>query len=188
MDPKPESKKSQYTPQKLGGEACTVNLYDPTTIADTTIAYIRDGNMGNAITAMTSDGPAPVNDDTVSQVKDLLIPTKPKPVWTDTRAEFGPRAAQLEEERVSGLIRTTPKRSGADVYGWTYEHLQTLIGDKEAIKTLSGTLNHILGNRISSETARDLNTARVTPLLKGSKGKIRPLTVGATLKDLRCQR
>ena len=95
----------------MGGEACTVKLDDPTTIADTTIAYIRDGNMGKAITAMTSYGLAPVNDDTASQVKDLLIPTKPKPVWTDTRAEFGPRAAQLEEERVSGLIRTTAQKA-----------------------------------------------------------------------------
>jgi hypothetical protein len=109
--------------------------------------------MGNAITAMTSYGLAPVNEDTVTQVKELLIPTEPKPVWTDTRAEHGPRPAQLEEDRVSGLIRTTPKKSGADVYGWTYEHLQTLIGDKDAIKTLTGTPNHILGNRITSETA-----------------------------------
>jgi hypothetical protein len=70
----------------------------------------------------------------------------------------------------------------ADIYGWTYEHLQTLIGDKEAIKTLTRTLNHILGNRITSETAKDLNTIRVAPLLKGTKGKIRPITVGATLK------
>jgi hypothetical protein len=63
---------------------------DPTTIADTTIAYIRDGNLGKAITAMTSYGLAPVNGDTVAQVKDLLIPRKPNPVWTDTRAEYGP--------------------------------------------------------------------------------------------------
>jgi hypothetical protein len=103
-------------------------------------------------------------------------------VWTDTRAEFGPRPTQLEEDKVSALIRTTPKKSGADVYGWTYEHLQTLIGDKDAIKTLTGTLNHILGSRITSETAKDLNTVRVTPLLKGTRGNIRPITVGTTLK------
>ena len=56
------------------------------------------------------------------------------------------------------------------------------MGDKEAIKALTETLNHILGNRITRETARDLNTVRVTPLLKGTKGKIRPITVGNTLK------
>ena len=111
----------------------------------------------------------------------MCIRDRPKPVWTDTRAEFGPRPTQLEEDKVSALIRTTPKKSGADVYGWTYEHLQTLIGDKDAIKTLTGTLHHILGNRIASEAAKDLNTVRVTPLLKGTKGKIRPITVGATL-------
>ena len=99
---------------------------------------------------MTSYGLAPVNDDTVTQFKDLLIPTKPRPVWTDTRAEFGPRAAQLDEEKVAGILRTTPKRAGADVYGWTYEHLQTLIGDKEAIKALTGTLNHILGAALTA--------------------------------------
>ena len=47
-DPKKESKKSQVKQQKLGDEACTVKLDDPTTIADTTIAYIRDGNMGGS--------------------------------------------------------------------------------------------------------------------------------------------
>ena len=101
--------------------------------------------MGKASTAMTSYGLAPVNDDTVDQAKELFIPTKPKPVWTDTRAEFGPRPAQLEEGKVSALIRATPKKSGADVYGWTYEHLQTLIGDKDTIKTLTRTLSHIMG-------------------------------------------
>ena len=108
-DPTKENKKSQAKQQKLGGEACTVKMDDPTTIVDTTNAYIVNGNMGKAITAMTGYGLALVNDDTVTQVKDLLIPTKPKPVWTDARAEFGPRAAQLEEERVAGLIRTPPK-------------------------------------------------------------------------------
>ena len=132
--PKKEGRKHQSKQQKLGGEACTVKLDDPAKMADTTIAYIRDGSMGKAITAMTSYGLAPANDDTVAQVKELLIPTKPKPVCTDTRAELGPRPAQLEEDKVSTLIRTTPKKAGADVYGWTYEHLQTLIGDEDAIK------------------------------------------------------
>ena len=108
-DPTKEGKKQNPKQQKLGGEACTVKLEDPAKMADATIAYIRDGTMGKAITAMTSYGLAPVNDDTVAQVKELLIPTKPKPVWMDTRAEFGPRPAQLEEDRVSALIRTTPK-------------------------------------------------------------------------------
>ena len=26
----------------------------------------------------------------------------------------------------------TPKRSGADAYGWTYEHLQVVVGDQDA--------------------------------------------------------
>jgi hypothetical protein len=42
---------------------------------------------------------APINDDTVFKVNDLLIPTKPRPVWTDTRAELGPRASQLGDEK-----------------------------------------------------------------------------------------
>ena len=68
--------------------------------------------MGKAINAMTSYGLAPVNDDTVKQVTELLIPAKPKPVWTDTRAEFGPRPAQLRGRRLWMDIRAPPNPDG----------------------------------------------------------------------------
>jgi hypothetical protein len=38
------------------------------------------------------------------------------------------------------------------------------------------------GGRLHLETMKDLNTVRVTPLRKGTKGKIRPITIGATIR------
>ena len=45
-------------------------------------------------------------------------------------------------------------------------------------------LNHVLGGRILHDTLEEMNLVKVTPLLKGSKGKVRPITVGTTLKRI----
>ena len=55
--------------------------------ADAIIAYIRDGTIGKAVTAMTSHGVAPVDEDALKQLKELLIPCPPKPTWADTRGD-----------------------------------------------------------------------------------------------------
>ena len=68
------------------------------------------------------------------------------------------------------LFRATSSRSGADAYGWTYEHLQALIGDEAATDAMCTFLNHMLGGRLADETLKDMSVVKVTPLLKGSKG------------------
>ena len=45
-------------------------------------------------------------------------------------------------------------------------------------------LNHVLGGRTLADTLEDMSLVKVTPLLKGSKGKVRPITVGTTLKRI----
>ena len=62
-----------------------MNDGSPTRAADTIIAYIRDGNIGTAVIAITSHGVAPVIDDTIKQVSELLIPCPLKPTWAGTR-------------------------------------------------------------------------------------------------------
>ena len=95
-----------------------------------------------------SHGVAPVNEDTLKQVTELLIPMEPRPTWTDTRANPTSRArvpAQLDPNKLGAIFRTTPKRTAADIYGWTYEHLQILIGEKEATEAMGRFLSHVLG-------------------------------------------
>ena len=79
------------------------------------------------------------------------------------------------------IFRAAPERSGADAYGWTHEHLQALIGDEAATDAMCTVLSHMLGGRLADETLEDMSLVKVTPLLKGSKGKVRPITVGSTL-------
>ena len=79
-------------------------------------------------------------------------------------------------------MRATPKRTAADIYGWNYEHLQILIGEKEATAAIGRFLNRLLGGRLLHDTLEDMSIVKVTPLLNGSKGKVRPITVGTTLK------
>ena len=132
-----------------------------------------------------SHGVAPVNEDTIRQVKELLNPLPPRPMWTDTRPTPTSRAripAQIDITKLGGPLKATPRRTAADIYGWNYEHLQTLIGGKEATEAMGRFLNHILGGRLIQETQEDMTMVKVTPLLKGTTGKVRPITVGATLK------
>ena len=125
-----------------------------------------------------------MNDDAIRQVRELLTPCPPKAIWTDTRANPTSSArtpAQLDPSRMGKTFRATPRRSGADAYGWTYEHLQALIGDEVATDAMCTFLNHTLGGRISEETIKDMKMVKATPLLKESEGKVRPTTVGSTL-------
>jgi hypothetical protein len=59
--------------------------------------------------------------------------------------------------------RSTPKKSAADAYGWTYERIQALLGDAEATGALNGFLNQMQGGRLHRETMKELNVVRVTP-------------------------
>ena len=160
-------RKGKGKPTKRGGDGATLTDRDPTQGADTIIAHIRDGNIGKATTAIMSHGIAPVNEDTIKQVTELLIPTEPRPVWTDTRADPTSRArrlAQLSLNKLGPFLRATPKRTAADIYGWTYEHLQVLIGGKEATEAIDRFLNHTLGARILQSTLEDMNLVKATPL------------------------
>ena len=112
---------------------------------------------------------------------------EPRPIWTDTRANPTSRAripAQIDPNKLGVILRATPTRTAADMYGWTYEHLQILVGEREASEAMGRFLNHILGGRAQGDTLEDMSLVKVTPLLQGSKGKVRPITVGATLKRI----
>ena len=89
--------------------------------------------------------------------------------------------AQLDPTKLGVILRATPKRTAADIYGWTYEHLQISIGEEEATEAMGRFLNHVLGGRILQGTLEGMSLVKVTPLLKGPTGKVRPITVGTTL-------
>ena len=118
----------------MGGRSATSKGDDPTQGADSILSYIRAGNIGKAPTAIMSHGVAPANEDTTKQVTDLLIPMEPRPMWRDTRATPTSMAripAQLDPKRLGVIFGATPKRTAADIYGWTDEHLHILSGVKK---------------------------------------------------------
>ena len=113
-----------------------------------------------------SHGVAPVNENTIRQVTELLIPTQPRAVWTDARADPTSRArrpAQLSIHKLGALFRTTPKRTAADANGWTCEHLQVFIVEKEGAEAIGCFLNHTLGGRILQPTLEDMSLVKATP-------------------------
>ena len=121
-----------------------------------------------------SHGVAPANEDTIKQVTELLIPAAPRPTWTDTRPNPTSRArvpAQIDIPKLGGTLRATPKRTAADIYGWNYEHLQILIGEKEATDAIGRFLNHMLGGRLLQTTLEDMNMVKVTPCLRARKAR-----------------
>jgi hypothetical protein len=78
--------------------------------------------------------------------------------------------------------RSTPKKSAADAYGWTYEHIQALRGDAEATGALSGFLNHMQGGRLYKENMKELNVVRVNPYGKERTGRSTRAPLGLLLK------
>ena len=49
---------------------------------------------------------------------------------------------------------------------------------------MSTFLSHMLGGRLADDTVEDMNVVKVAPLLRGSKGNVRPITVWSTLKRI----
>ena len=138
------------------------------------ISYTRDGNMGKAATAIMSHGVAPVNEDTTRQAKELINLVAPRPIWTDTRPTPTSRAripAQIDPTKLGVTLRATPKRTAADIYGWNYEHLQILIGKKEATEAVGRFLNHLLGGRLLHDTLEDMNIVKATPFSRVRKAR-----------------
>ena len=113
-----------------------------------------------------SHGVAPVNEDTIRQVAELLNPAAPRPIWTDARPNPASRArvpAQIDITKLGVTLRATPKRTAADIYGWSYEHFQILTGEKEATEAIGRVPTHLLGGRLLHDTLEDMNIVKVTP-------------------------
>ena len=80
------------------------------------------------------------------------------------------------------MLRRVPKRAARDAYGWTYEHLQTLLGHSHGLEALTTFVVNLNRGSVTEGFLRDMNTLNVTPLLKGNKGNIRPITVAGMLQ------
>ena len=90
-----------------------------------------------------------------------------------------PRAAQKD---IASLLRRAPKRAARDAYGWTYEHLHTMLGNCQGLEALTTFIGNVNRGSVIEGLLRDMNTLKVTPLLKGSNGHIRPITAAGLLK------
>ena len=179
MDPTKQPDGKPVTKRKLaGGSPPQANQ---TTQADLVIEAVKAGNLGKAITMIDSCGVAPITQDVFDQIGALLNPQEPRPINVCI-SEHSRQSPRLRNPEVAAMLRKVPKRSARDAYGWTYEHLQQLLGHSQGLTGLKEFLNCLNGGGAASGTITDLNILKVTPLLKGTKGKIRPITVGTTLK------
>ena len=87
----------------------------------------------------------------------------------------------LRNTDIAAILRAVPKISARDAYGWTYEHIQLTLGHSKALGALTDFTNLLNSGGATSGTIADLNMLKATPLLKGTKGKVRPIIVGTTI-------
>jgi len=145
------------------------------------VALAQGGNLRKAIDSLGSGGIAQGNEDTVRQLEELLNPIPLRPVWACTNPDHAPRPAQLPKKEVVKIARGTPKKAADDAFGWTYEHIQALLGDEEASTALTTFINHMQGGRLNLETMLDLSTIGLPLSVKVRKGRSAPSPLGPRL-------
>ena len=116
-----------------------------------------------------SSGVAPITQDVLDQIGALLSPQEPRPINVCI-AEHARQSPRLSNAEVAAMLRKVPKRSARDAYGWTYEHLQQLLGHSQGLTGLKEFLNHLNGGGAASGTITDLNILKVTPSFEGHQG------------------
>ena len=168
LDPTKQNDGNAVTRRRLaGGSPPKANQ---TIQADLVIEAVKAGNLGKAVTLIDSNGVAPITQDVFDQIGALLNPQEPRPISVCI-ADHARQPPNLRNTEVAAMLRKAPKRSARDAYGWTYEHLQQLLGHSQGLTGLKEFLNRLNGGGATSGTITDLNILKVTPLLKGTKGK-----------------
>ena len=76
-------------------------------------------------------------------------------------------------------LREAPKAGAADLAGWHYEHLQILLGDRDAFGAFAHFVPLLSKGQLSPRAYAMMRIGRVTPMRKGLKGKLRPLVCGS---------
>ena len=90
----------------------------------------------------------------------------------------------LRNTDIAVMLRNVPKRSARDAYVRTYENVQQTLGLPPALGGLKDFINLLNSGGATSGTIVDLNILKVAPHVKGTKGKIRSVIVGTTIKRL----
>ena len=112
--------------------------------ADLVIEAVRAGNLGKAITMIDSNGVAPITQEVFEQIGALLNPQEPRPINVCI-ADHARQSPNLRNTEVAAMLRKAPTRSARDAYGWTYEHLQQLLGHSQGLTGLKEFLNRLNG-------------------------------------------
>ena len=112
---------------KVRSAGAVLKPKSPTVQADLVIDAIQAGSLNNAITIIGSHGVAPLTSEVIKQIRELLTPQPPRPIYThiDGEARGIPEVTPTD---IASTLRRAPKRTARDVFGWAYEHLQLLLG------------------------------------------------------------
>ena len=152
--------------------------------ASRVMAAIKSGNYSKAVQQLTTLGVAPPNADTQRKVVELLRPkgAGPPPSATSTSTSTGTTAKPVTVREVGRFLFRTPKGGGKDALGWCYEHLTPIRNNKQMLEDFTAFINDFLTGSLALETVWALTHQVVTPLVKGTKGKLRPLACAATFR------
>ena len=75
-------------------------------------------------------------------------------------------------------IQELTRGSAFDLNGWCTEHIQLLLASATALTAFEGFIQMLRTSRLTAEAYDNMVIAKPTPLIKGTKGKLRPIACG----------
>ena len=163
------------------GRRSLSQLESPTGKASKIIGALANGNLTKAMAQLTSFGVAPTTDATVNTITEMLKPNDDRLLQgLDYLANEPGRSLTLREVT---HLRMMGRGKAKDVAGWAPENLCVVRGHPDLGKELTNFFNHFIQGNLCEGTQRALMQQTVTPLNKGTNGKLRPLGCAATFAE-----
>ena len=173
--------------------------------ASRAIGALKSGNLTKAMTQLMSLGVAPATSDTARTVASMLCPrgdalptafehlrrssttlpttTTIRPTTSSTPTPIRDQTERrLTTRELTQHLRLAGRGKAKDVTGWAAEHLCVVLGHRDLANLLTEFFNLLLRGGLTEAMQHALAFQVVTPLNKGTKGKLRPLGCAATFR------
>ena len=159
------------------GKAATVEEY---ALAGRIHRHVRNGNDGRAARCLDSSRMAVVDDAVMAQLKALHPPASSLVPPTVEDGPAGP--AQVDADRVLGILQRLPQGTASGLSGWTYEHIRAAgLHSQRTRDAMRGFLNstRLLNDLLSGDIppCHLLLASRLIALEK-PQGGVRPNAIG----------
>ena len=146
------------------------------------IRLVRCGELSRAAKALTSQGLAPANDETLNKLRSKY-PSRREGLC-DGPCMSGPVSSlTLKSSVLFDAIRKAPRGSGAGPSGWRYEHIRALLDNIVTCDLLYQTCSLITEGKIPDSVVPLLSASRLIALPKANSD-VRPIAIGEVLRRI----